>query len=141
MRLRQTRTENRRWGSSTVEFAVVLPFLAFTVVVAVDFARVFRHNQIVTNCARNGALYGSFDATHSLDADGIKKAALADAGNLTPTPDVSSTTGVDAAGDPYVQVTVTSQFQTVVNYPGIPTAVSIPRTVQMRVASLLPKNS
>ena len=57
MRLRQSRRDTR-FGAAAVEFAVVLPFLMFTVVVAVDFARVYRHAQVVMSAARNGALYG-----------------------------------------------------------------------------------
>jgi Flp pilus assembly protein TadG len=138
MRLRQSSTDTGRHGGSAVEFAVLLPFLAFMVVVAVDFARVFRHTQIVTNCARNGALYGSYSPAQASDTNGIRAAALADAGDLPASATVSSTTGTDAAGFEYVSVTVSCPFNTITRYPGVPANMSMTRTVQMRVSTLLP---
>ena len=40
-----------------VEFAMLLPLFAFLLVAGIDFARVYYGQQIITNCARNGALY------------------------------------------------------------------------------------
>lgn len=130
-----------RRATAAVEVAVLLPFLIFVFVVGVDFARIFYHCLTLTNCARNGAVYGSKDPTHAADTAGIQAAALADAGNLTPAPGVTSTTGTDAAGNPYVQVTCTYTFQMITNYAGIPSSIPLSRTVQMRVAPVLPKNS
>jgi Flp pilus assembly protein TadG len=121
-----------------VELAFVLPFLAFVFVAGIDFARIFSYHVTVTNCARNGALYGSLDATHSTDTAGIKAAAQADASNLNPLPDVNSQTGTDASGNAWVQVTVTYTFQTIASYPGITQNVPLARTVQMRVAPVSP---
>ena len=42
-----------------VELAVVLPLLVFLFVVGMDYARVFQATVVVTNCARNGAMYAS----------------------------------------------------------------------------------
>jgi Flp pilus assembly protein TadG len=136
MRLRQIRTGRR--GTSAVEFAVLLPFLAFLVVIAVDFARVYRQALVVTNCARNGAIYGSYSPAQAADANAIQAAALADASDLPSTPTVTSATSTDAAGVEYVSVTVACPFQTVTNYPGVPSSMTITRTVQMRVATILP---
>jgi len=130
-----------RRGGAAVELAILLPLLAFLFVITVDFARVFHHYLIATNCARSGALYGSMDATHAADKAGIRAAALADATNLDPGTDVATATGTDAAGDPYLRVTVTSPFQTFAHFPGVPSSVTVTRTVQMRIAPTVPKNS
>ncbi len=116
-----------------MELAVLLPFLFFIFVAAVDFGRVFYYDVTVTNCARSGALYGSTDATHAADTQGIQSAAKAEAPELTSTLSVSSTTGTDSAGNPFVAVTVTYPFKTVTNFPGIPSSATVSRTVQMRV--------
>src|SRR5437773_12355127 len=123
----------RRPAAAALELAVLLPLLIFLFLIGVDFARVYYFTVTTVNCARNGALYGSTDTAHSLDTAGIRTAALADATNLSPAPDVASATGTDAAGNPYVIVTVTTDFHTVINYPGIPSTVPLTRTVQMRV--------
>src|SRR5215831_218648 len=98
-----------RKGAQVVEFSILLPFLAFMFVIAVDWARVFYYSIAVTNCARNGALYlsqqQSAKTTSSPYTDSgyvnlyvnspspVTAAALADASNLTPTPTVTSATG------------------------------------------------
>ena len=112
----------------------MLPFLAFLAVIAADFGRVFYYSQIVTNCARDGAVYAS-DATAAAQSpySSLQQAALAAAANLSPQPTVTSANGTDSAGNPYVKVTVAWQFQTVTAFPGIPNAVNLNRTVQMRV--------
>jgi Flp pilus assembly protein TadG len=131
-----------RHGAAAAELAVLLPVLCFILVGATDFARVFYHYQIITNCARSGALYGSLDSTHASDTSGIKTAALADATDLSPQPTVSSTTGTDKSNNPYVQVTVTYQLPLIVpSYPGISSPVNISRTVQMRIAPTSPSGS
>jgi Flp pilus assembly protein TadG len=113
---------------------VLLPFLAFVVVAAVDYGRISYAYQTVINSARNGGVYGSSSTSHSTDTTGIQNAALADASNLTPAPTVTSTTGTGSDGNPYVQVTVTYAFNTITNFPGIPSTTNLKHTVQMRVA-------
>jgi Flp pilus assembly protein TadG len=140
-----TRPRSRASGSrravAAVELAVLLPFLMFVFVAGVDFARVFYHCITLTNCARNGAVYGSADATHAADTAGIQAAALADATNLSPTPTITSAVGTDADGHPCVQVTAAYTFRMITSYAGIPSSFDLSRTVQMRVAPVLPKNS
>src|SRR6516164_7092738 len=120
-----------RKGAQVVEFAVLLPFLAFMFVIAVDWARIFYYSIAVANCARNGALYLSQQQSartttspytdsgyvnlYVSSASPVTAAALADAPNLAPTPTVTSTTGSDRYG-PYVEVTVSYPFQTVTNF-------------------------
>jgi Flp pilus assembly protein TadG len=132
------RARRGRPAVAAVELAVLLPFLAFLFVIGVDFARVFYCSVTVTNAARNGAVYGSQDSAHATDTAGIQAAALADAGNLTPAPAVTSTTATDADGNPCVQVTVKYTFQSITHFPGVPGSVALNRTVQMRTAPTVP---
>jgi Flp pilus assembly protein TadG len=137
----RTRCRHDRRGVACVELAVLLPILTFLFLVAVDFARVFYQYTILADCARNGALYGSQDAAHSVDTTGIQNAALSDATDISPNPNVTSATGTDSNGNPYVEATVTWTFHTVSSYLGMPSTLQLSRTVQMRVAPLVPKNS
>ena len=52
-----------RHAAAAAELAILLPFLAFAFVIAVDWSRIFYYSVIVTNCARNGALYASDPTT------------------------------------------------------------------------------
>ena len=146
------RSSRSRSGAAAVELAVLLPFLAFLFVIAVDWARVFYYSIAVTNCARNGALYLSQQQSAKTTsapytdsgyvnlyvsaASPITAAALADAPDLTPTPSVTSTTGSDSYG-PYVEVTVSYPFQTVTNFSVgnflVPSSTNVTSTVRMYV--------
>ena len=131
-----------RSGAAALELAIVLPLLALLLVIVVDFCRVFYYSVTLSNCARNGALYASdpYSALASTYTS-VQAAAVADASNLNPLPNVTygygtSATGpftqaapsLDAAGNAtgYVSVTVTWQFKTVTNFPGIPSPLAVP---------------
>jgi Flp pilus assembly protein TadG len=133
------RIHERRQAGAAVELAVLLPFLALTAVIALDWARVFYYSVAISNAARQGAIYASdpVAAANSPYAD-VQQAALADTTNLSPQPTVSSTSGADGAGNPYVEVTVAWTFSTITNYPGVDAPVKISRTVRMRVAPTTP---
>ena len=132
MRIQSNRA---RRAVAAVELAVLLPFLALVFVIAVDYARVFYYSQTIEACARNGALYASDPvAAAQSPYDDTTDAALADAGNLSPQPTVSTSNGTDAAGNATVSVTVSWTFQTVCAFPLIPNSVPLSRTVTMRVA-------
>jgi Flp pilus assembly protein TadG len=144
-RMNRSAKSTQRRGTATVELALLLPLLAFLFIVSVDFARIFYHTNVVTNCARNGALYLSdpYVAATSYYTD-YKQAALADGSNLDPAltaDDISSSSGTDAEGHPYVEVTVTYQFNTVTSYPGVPSPFTFARTVRMRVAPESPEDT
>ena len=126
----------RRSGAACAEFALLLPFLGFIFAATLDYGRIFYPYQTIINCARNGAAYGSAGSAHSTDTTGISNAALADAADLSPSPSVSSSTGTDASGNPYVKVTVTYTFNTITSITGIPSSTTLTETVQMRVAPL-----
>ena len=137
---RHDRTHGRRPAVAAVELALLLPLLAFLLMICIDFGRVFYYSLTIENCARNGALYGSdpFEPAQSTYAN-ITAAALADAGNLQPPPTVSSVNGTDALGSAYVEVTVSWTFAVLTNFPGIPTTTSITRTVRMQIQPVTPK--
>jgi len=132
----RNRANQPRKAVASVELAILLPFIAFLFVIAVDFARVFYFSQVIENCARKGALYASDPKApaYQLYAN-VQQAALGpDSSGFNPQPTVTSTSGTDVEGNPYVSVTVTWQFQTITGFPGVPSTVNISRTVQMRAA-------
>jgi Flp pilus assembly protein TadG len=131
----RARASHKRSAAATVEFAVLLPFIAIWFVIAVDYARIFYYTQIIENCARQGALYACDPkAPANYLYSSTSNAALADASNLSPAPTVTSTSGTDSNGDAYVAVTVTWTFNTITQFPGVPSSVTLTRTVQMRSA-------
>jgi Flp pilus assembly protein TadG len=124
-------TRTPREGVAAVELAILLPLLAFLMVIAVDWGRVFYYAISVDQAARNGAAW-SFDpyaGVVSPYAD-VKSAALADFPNVNPPPAVTSTTGTDTSGS-YVDVTVSYNFVTVTNFPGVPRSTALTRTVRV----------
>jgi Flp pilus assembly protein TadG len=132
------RAPAKRAGVAAVELAVLLPFLAFLFVIAVDWGRIFYYSVTVTNCARNGALWGVDPYTTTQSAySNVTDAALADAPNLSPAPSVTSTTGTDSNGN-YFECTVTYNFTTITNFPGVPSNNSIVRTVRVYQAQQFP---
>lgn len=136
MALRVVHVSKSRRGAAAVELALLSPMLLFLFVIVVDFGRIFFYSQTVQNAARAGAIYLSDDvAKASSPYANVTAAAVADASNLSPAPTVASSTGTDAAGNPYVRVTVTWTFRFVMRLPGVPATLNISRTVQMRKAS------
>jgi hypothetical protein len=134
-----TRTQGpRRTAAASVELAVLLPFLAFIFVISVDWARVFYYTVIITNCARNGAVYASDPITQPQSRySSLSAAALADAPDLSPAPTVTSSNGADTQGS-YVEVTVSYPFTTVSNFPGVPNNTTLARTVRMYIQPTMP---
>ena len=132
------RGESRR-GVAAVELAVLLPLLAFLLVIGIDFARVFYHHLTITNAARNAAIWASQSTANSTNTAGIQAMALRDCSDLSPTPTVTSTTGTGPNGNPYVTVSVTYPFQTITHFPGIASPTLIGQSCQMRVQPAQPK--
>jgi Flp pilus assembly protein TadG len=147
-----------RKGAQIVELAILLPFITFMFVIAIDWARVFYYSIAVTNCARNGALYMSQQQSAKTisspytdsgyvnlyvnSPNPVTAAALADAPNLKPTPTVTSATGSDSNGS-YVEVTVSYSFQGVTDFSIgnflVPSSTNVTRTVRMYVPPESPK--
>ena len=66
-----TPAKNRpaRRGAAAAELAVLLPFLAFLFVVAIDFCRLYYQTQTVQGCAEAGACYaGGYAWPNQADA-------------------------------------------------------------------------
>ena len=145
-----------RPGAAAVEFALLLPFLAFLFVIAVDYGRIIYYTVTIDNCVHNGAIFASqtFDNQNqqwignnqywqcpSGQISAVVDATLADGGSLNPalkSSNVTVSTGTDADGNSTTTVTVNYTFQTITNFPGVPANVTIVRSCQMRVAPATP---
>jgi Flp pilus assembly protein TadG len=155
--MRQTRTCRQaepRQATAVVELVVLLPFLCFLLVIAIDYARLFYFAVTVQNCARNGAYYASDYPNNSYlynDIYGyanLNDAILRDAGNLSPAPTYQVMYGTSTAGpfdqstkptgDCYVQVTVNWTFTSLTNFPLLPSTVTLSRSAVMEVAPAMP---
>lgn len=139
MRRPPDKSRAERHGAAVVELAILLPFLMFIFIIAVDWSRIFYYSVIVTNCARNGAIYAA--DPYSLNKspyNNLKQAALADSPNLTPPPNVDTSTGSDTYGN-YVDCTVSYTFKTITKYPGVPNNNPLVRTVRVYQAPKAPK--
>jgi Flp pilus assembly protein TadG len=128
------RSSNQRAGAALVELSLLLPMLLFLLLAGMDYSRVFKTSIIVSNCARNGALYASDpNISDRSQFATLDDAIRADASELDPSLlNYTTLNGTDASGYGWTQVTVTYPFQTVINYPGIPSSVVISRTVRFR---------
>jgi len=128
----------RHQGVAATELALLLPVLGLLFVIALDYSRIFYVTMVVTNCARNGAAYGSQNPTTANDTSGIQSVAQMDAGNLNLT-NLSVTSTTDSTTNPtYVDVTASYPFTTITNYPGVPSTTTIVRTVRMSVSPWTP---
>ena len=56
---RSSNRGGRRRGAAAAELVAVAPLLLFVLIVAIDFCRLFFAYTIITNAARNGALWAS----------------------------------------------------------------------------------
>jgi TadE-like protein len=133
---KQIRSSRVRRAAAMTEFALMLPFLAFLLVVCVDFCRLFYHDQTIVNCARNGAAYESDPASplRSVYAD-YKAAALADGKDLDPPLTASNVTAAVSGAD--VTVTVNYQFPMITSYLGF-SSVNLSKSVTMRIVQIVP---
>src|SRR5207249_299311 len=127
-------TTNFRRGAIATEMAILLPFISFLFLVAIDFCRVFYYSQTVEGCAEAGALYasGTVKPTSTTSATtAAQQAAVNEGTSLSPALQTADVTVTIANG--VATVTVTHQFQTIVTYPALPSGITITRTVQMPV--------
>ena len=124
-----------RRGAALVELVITLPMLSFILVASTDFARGFHDLVTITDCARNGSLYASQNSTLAPSAynSGVTSSALAGSGGMSTTPTVTTSSGSLGTQNNYVDVTVSNPFQTLAPYPGIPSSMTISRTIRMRV--------
>lgn len=146
------RTSEKRKGVATVEFAVLLPFLVFLFVLALDYARIFYYSMTLEIAARNGAYYAS-DYPGIYIYSSINQAANSDTTNLSPIPTIttrydSSYNGSFGSTTPildsnnlqtgYVRVTATWTFHSITEFPLLPATVNLDRHVIMRMAPIIP---
>jgi Flp pilus assembly protein TadG len=141
-----------RRGATVVELAIVLPFLLFLFVIAIDYARIFYYGVILENCARNGAYYASDYPNANYvynDIYGYKnldEAIYKDAVNISPQPKYSVAYSSTLTGtydstpvsSGYVQVTLTWTFTTITQFPGVPSTVDMKRSVIMKMSPVMP---
>ncbi|CAN0462028.1 unnamed protein product [Phaeothamnion confervicola] len=99
-----------------------------------DYARLFCTLARLSDRARAGAMsYATHPSTPLLD---IQRLVVANPGALEADLAATVELGLDGLGNSTVQVTVMSQFETSVTYPGIPDTVTLSRKVVMMVGSL-----
>ena len=135
------RIKKGRSGLACVELPMLAPILAFIFVAVIDYARVFYYQQILDNCARNGALYGSnlksYQETGWVSPyDSAVNATVADGATLNPpltSDQVTVTTGTGSDGNANVTVTITYPFTPLTRFPGF-SAVNLQSKCCMRVA-------
>jgi TadE-like protein len=135
-RIRPANASMRRAVAAT-ELAVLLPFLAFIWVVAIDWARIFYYTVTLEYCARDGAYYAS-NYPGIYDYTSLQDAAFGESTNINPQPTVTPTYYTDATGASCVQIDVGYTFNTITNFPAVPSTTNITKTVKMRMAPLLP---
>lgn len=136
----RTTAPTRRRGAAALEFALVLPVLLTLLLGITDFGR-FSHSRIaVNNAARCGAGYASMNPYSSSGAEawkaGVKETvtnelsgfAAFDPEKLT----VTSTNVVESGGLRRVSVQVVYPFETLVNWPLLPSSVNLQHSVVMR---------
>ncbi len=135
-----------RRGQSAVELALITPVLALVLLAAGDAARVFYISIEAVNAAHAGVQYGAQSATTASDTAGMQQAALDDASDLPgltatasnfcecpPSAAHVSCSSTNCSGmEMWAQVNTSVQFHTLMNYPGIPSTVTINQSALMR---------
>ena len=147
-----------RRATAVAELAVLLPFLVALFLFAADFARIFYVSITLENASHNAALFGSrtFDNRNQqwignqqywqgpngqIVSQG-RAASELDGTNLNPVLGDSNITVANATaadGNPVSIVTISYPFQTITQFPGIPSQLTIQRSAQMRVAPAVPR--
>jgi Flp pilus assembly protein TadG len=142
-------------GTSMVEFALVLPVLAFLLIGLIEVGRYAYFAILASHAARAGVQYAAQTVETAADAStngpATRSAALGDAQNLsswTVRSNVLCTIGGASSTCPsntsnsvpanlvyYVQVQVSGTFHSLLNYPGIPASVPISATATMPVGN------
>ena len=146
------RSSTKRKGVATVEFAILLPFLMFLFVLALDYARIFYYSMTLEIAARNGAYFAS-DYPGIYIYSSIDQAATSDSTNLDPKPTIttrydSNVDGSFGSTSPildsnklqtgYVKVAATWTFHSITGFPLLPTSVNLDRHVIMKMAPIIP---
>jgi Flp pilus assembly protein TadG len=149
-------------GQSLLEVALLMPILLALLLGSIEMGRYAYISILVGNAARAGAAYGAQNLELSVDTAGIQTAADNDfqnngqnTGNLSVNSSTScgcdsggtitgaacsaianATAGSCASGHWVVMISVTTSgtFNSLFNYPGIPTSLIVSNTATLRVA-------
>lgn len=125
-------TADGRRGASAVELALVLPFLAFVVVVGADYSRMYFHAQLLTDAANKGAQYASnSDLAERSSYATVEEVVLADLQSFKPTPTVSLEYRTGLA--PTARVTVSYDFRPICQNFGLASGLTIRRASELRL--------
>lgn len=135
-------------GASLVEFAIVLPVLAFFLIGLVDFGRAMSFGIMASNAARAGAQYGSQYLWTVNDSAGIQNAVTQDSSGVAWTVTTQPVCTINgsglmacptAAAQPntvyYLKVHVSGTFTPLVRYPGLPSQIPISADSVSRVVT------
>lgn len=138
-------------GTSMVEFAILAPVFILLLIGLIEVGRFAYLGILAANAARAGVQYGAQNASTAVQTAAIKSAAREDGENLptwvitptilcsvngaTPTASACSGSGVPENTIYYLQVQVSGQFSSLLNYPGIPHSPTINGSAMMRVAN------
>src|SRR5215469_11492560 len=146
-----TVASKRMSGQSMAELALALPVLIVLLLAAADFGRLFYVWIGVTSAARAGAQYGSQTVARAADTNGMKLAATTDGTNIpslsasaSQCTCVSGTSVAVCSGSSYnctnapmatyVEVDTQAPFTTIINYPGIPSSITVTAKAIMQVS-------
>jgi Flp pilus assembly protein TadG len=149
-------------GQSAVEFAFIVPVLVLMLVIISDLGRIFFISIAVNDAARAGAQYGSQTNTTAADSAGMVSEASADSANIpnlntptasqctcgTPNPPtapacstLSQTYCADASSNAvFVIVNTSATFNTILNYPGVPSPITLQAQAIMQVQETYQKS-
>ena len=130
-----------------VELAVVLPVLVLIAIGVMDYGRVYFTSVAVSNAARAGAEWGISqpgNQTKFPEIEAFAKLDGAETGGITATAQrickcggttVSCSTTCGGYGVPrvYVEVTASKSVAMILNYPGLPSTITISRTATFRL--------
>lgn len=142
-----SRSHRPRRGQALVEFALLALILVLMLAGAVDLGRAFSAWIAMGNMARTGAQYGTIvPLVDPSSSDGIsvgeieagmRAAALAEQPTI-----FGSTPDVDAewidGEDCLARVTVTYNFEPILQIPPIPSSITLERKAQMRIQYVPP---
>ena len=135
--MRYVRQARSSRGQSLLELALITPVFLILVLGVIDYGRVYFAYVSVTNSARTGADYAAGSAEQAADVDAIRAAALTETSELLDTsptnPSVAVSTGTDANGLEYADVTTTYTFNTLISWPGLPNSIDLERTVRASI--------
>ena len=141
---------NSRRGSAILELALSTPVLAAMLIGAMDFSRLFHANVTLASAARAGAQHAL--SVGYADLTQVEAAAASAASDLGPV--TVSATVVNRCRDrsgaavvagrsqmaacvsgegTYIDVTVSKNFETMVNYGLVPNKIAASQTVSIRV--------